>query len=82
MRGLEYLLLVSTSLPKSFSRGVEGWLVSAQNMRIFYFPSEYRLVKVEKGTARRTGYVQAASEAATERAKEIENTRLVAEDAR
>eukprot|EP00903_Cladosiphon_okamuranus_P015073 g13943.t1 len=41
-----------------------------------------RLVKVEKGTARRAEYVQAASEAAAQRAKEIEDTGLVAEDAR
>ena len=45
-------------------------------------PLEIRLVKVEKGTARRTGYVQAAVEAASERTKEIERTRLAAEDAR
>lgn len=41
-----------------------------------------RVVKVDKGTSRRVEYAQAASEAAEVRAREIEDTKLAAEDAR
>lgn len=41
-----------------------------------------RLVKVEKGTARRAEYVQVASEADVVRTREIEDTRVIADTAR
>lgn len=52
--------------------------------RIFFTPffCIIRLMKVEKGTARRAEYTQAASEAVVGMKKEIEDTRLMAENAR
>lgn len=65
-----------------------GKRMSHQLNRLFLISSAHksygwrRVVKAERGAARREEYVKEASKAAVERVKTIEDTRLIAEEAR